>query len=99
MCAGTTDGYKYEGVCQVINAYLMLKVFFSKHSLSQGDSGGPLAAKNSQGQWTVIGVVSWRLAGGGGCDSHTYSVFTRSVLSGLDMIHRFIVCQDIGYWE
>ena len=78
---------------------MFIKSHFQIIVSSQGDSGGPLAAKNSQGQWTVIGVVSWRLAGGGGCDSHTYSVFTRSVSSGYDMIHRFIVCQDIGYWE
>ena len=31
----------------------------------------------ASGRWAVVGVVSWRLAGGGGCDSHTYSVFTR----------------------
>ena len=42
----------------------------------QGDSGGPLAARDSQGRWTILGVTSWRLARGGGCDSRTFSVFT-----------------------
>ena len=43
----------------------------------QGDSGGPLAGVDSDGRWTIVGLVSWRLAIGGACNGRTYSVFTK----------------------
>ena len=45
-----------------------------------GDSGGPLVGQDSEGRWSAVGVVSWRLGQAyqhGGCDGASYTVFTR----------------------
>ena len=45
----------------------------------QGDSGSPLVVKTGPGQWSAVGLVSWRnRAGspGGGCTGDTFTVFT-----------------------
>ena len=60
------------------------------HTLLQGDSGSPLVVKSGPGQWSAVGLVSWRnKAGtpGGGCTGDTFTVFTE-ISRYLDWIAR-----------
>ena len=59
-------------------------------ALLQGDSGSPLVVKTRPGQWSAVGLVSWRNrpgSPGGGCIGDTFTVFTE-ISRYLDWIAR-----------